>query len=151
MQEAQTESLVRAFILLILISADVRTCPATVSNTAAERPIFSFHCRLPSMSRLALVISSRAAGSPCLARLQLRVRRHKRNSLRAHFSYAVEASRRRAISNNAIAAATETLSELTRPYNGIRTTKSAVLRTIARMPCPSEPNTSARRRATSSS
>ena len=61
------------------------------------------------------------------------------------------AARRRAISNSATAAATETLSDPTFPYIGIRTTKSAFFRTISRTPRPSEPTTSASRRVVSRS
>src|SRR5437016_5381569 len=72
-------------------------------------------------------------------------------SLRYKFFGVETKRRRRPISNSAIAAATETFSELTFPYKGIRTTKSAVLRTISRIPWPSDPSTNVRRGATSRS
>src|SRR5208282_5930586 len=61
------------------------------------------------------------------------------------------AARLRAISNSAIAVATDTLSDSTFPRIGIVTRKSAVFAISSRTPRPSEPTTIASRRDVSSS
>jgi hypothetical protein len=59
--------------------------------------------------------------------------------------------RRRAISNSASAATTETFNDPIRPRIGIRITKSVPFLTISRTPRPSEPTTRTGRRVVSKS